>query len=102
MSWETHEAVGLWNVISDANRELYDRDRRGPLTTNYVEVGAFARASGSAEAEVEFMVMPGITYVDKTRRAQRPGLSIFPTLLKPRARGRVGLQSPDALAPPRI
>jgi len=102
ISWETHEAVGLWNVISDANRELYERDRRGPLTTNYVEVGAFARAGGSAEAEIEFMVMPGITYIDKTRRAQRPGLSMFPTLLKPRARGRVGLQSADPLAAPRI
>ncbi len=72
------------------------------MTTNYVEVGAFARIAGSTEAEIEFHVMPGITYVDKRRRAQQPGLSIFPTLLKPRARGRVGLQSGDALAPPRI
>ncbi|HEY3085010.1 MAG TPA: FAD-dependent oxidoreductase [Candidatus Dormibacteraeota bacterium] len=102
MSWETREAIGLWNVISEVNRERFDRERRGPMTSNYVEVGAFARIAGSSEAEIEFHVMPGITYVDKTRRAQQPGLSIFPTLLKPRARGRVGLQSPDALAPPRI
>jgi choline dehydrogenase-like flavoprotein len=102
MSWETNEAIGLWNVISEVNRERFDRERRGPMTTNYVEVGAFARIAGSTDAEIEFHVMPGITYVDKRRRAQQPGLSIFPTLLRPRARGRVGLQSRDAVAPPRI
>ncbi len=102
MSWETHEAVGLWNVISDANRERFDRERRGPLTSNYVEVGGFAHVAGSPEAEIEFHVMPGITYGDKTRRATRPGLSIFPTLIKPRARGRLRLQSRDAYAAPRI
>ena len=102
MSWETHEAVGLWNVINDANRERFDRERRGPMTSNYIEVGGFAHIDGSLQAEIEFHVMPGITYVDKTRRANRPGLTMFPTLLKPRARGRVGLQSPDPLAPPRI
>jgi choline dehydrogenase-like flavoprotein len=102
MSWETHEAIGFWNVISDTNREQYDRERRGPLTTNYVEVGGFARVMGSTEAEIEYMVMPGITYVDKTRRAQKPGLTMFPTLLKPRARGRVGLLSGDPAAAPRI
>jgi len=102
MSWETPEAIGFWNVISDTNRELYDRERRGPLTTNYVEVGGFARVMGSTEAEIEYMVMPGITYVDKTRRAQKPGLTMFPTLLQPRARGRVGLLSSDPAAAPRI
>jgi choline dehydrogenase len=102
MSWETHEAVGLWNVISDANRERFERDRSGPMTSNYVEVGGFARVAGSPEAEVEFHVMPGITYVDKTKRAQQPGLTMFPTLLKPRSRGRVGLSSADPLAAPRI
>ena len=102
LSWETHEPVGLWNVVSDANRDQYDRERRGPLTTNYVEVGGFTRVAGSQEAEIEFMVMPGITYVDKTRRAQAPGLTMFPTLLKPRSRGCVGLQSADPFAAPRI
>jgi choline dehydrogenase-like flavoprotein len=101
-SWETHEAIGLWNVISDANRERFDRERRGPLTSNYIESGGFARVAGSAEAEIEFHVMPGITYVDKGRRASGPGITMFPTLLKPKARGRVGLQSSDPLAPPRI
>jgi len=102
MSWETHEAVGLWNVISDSNRERFDRERRGPLTSNYVEVGGFASVAGSSEAEIELIAMPGITYIDKSRRASRPGLTVFPTLLKPGARGRVRLGSPDALAPPRI
>ncbi len=102
MSWETHDAIGLWNVVSEANRERYDRDRTGPMTSNYVEAGAFTRIGDSAEAEIEFHVMPGITYIDKSRRAQQPGLSIFPSLLKPRARGTVGLRSPDPLAPPRI
>jgi choline dehydrogenase len=102
MSWETHEAIGLWNVISEANRQRFDRERQGPMTSNYVEVGGFAHVAGSTEAEIEFHVMPGITYVDKSRRANRPGLSVFPTLIKPLARGRVGLQSPDPLAPPRI
>jgi len=102
MSWETHEAIGLWNVISEANRKLFESERRGPLTSNYVEVGGFARVAGSTEVEIEFHVMPGITHVDKSRRAQGPGLSIFPTLLKPRARGTVGLQSADPQAPPRI
>jgi len=102
MSWETHEAIGLWNVISDTNRERFDRERRGPLTSNYVEVGAFARIAGSAEVEIELIAMPGITHIDKSRRATQPGLTIFPTLLKPRSRGRVGLRSADPLAPPRI
>jgi choline dehydrogenase len=102
MSWETHEAIGLWNVISDANRERFDGERSGPLTTNYVEVGGFTPIAGSTEAEIQFHVMPGITYIDKRRRAQKPGLTIFPTLLQPRARGRVGLQSADPTAPPRI
>jgi choline dehydrogenase-like flavoprotein len=102
MSWETHEPVGLWNVISDGNRERFDHERRGPLTSNYVEVGGFSRIRGSSEAEIELIAMPGITYIDKSRRATRPGLTIFPTLLKPRSRGRVRLGSSDPLVAPRI
>ena len=102
ITWETHESVGLWNVISDANRERFDRERRGPMTSNYVESGGFASVTDGKEADIEFHVVPALTYIDKTRRAQLPGLSINATLLKPRARGRIRLQSQDPLAAPSI
>lgn len=102
----------LWEV-SDHNT-LYGADRRkplaewllrrsGPLTSTVAEVVAFQRTrAGLPAADIQFHM--GAAYFEDHGAEIYHGhcMAIGPTLVTPKARGRVWLRSSDPAAKPRI
>jgi choline dehydrogenase-like flavoprotein len=77
--------------------------RSGPLSSTVAEVGAFHRTRGGLPAaDIQFHM--GAAYYDDHGAATYDGhaMVIAPTLISPRARGRVWLRSADPGDKPRI
>ncbi|QEG38874.1 GMC family oxidoreductase [Roseimaritima ulvae] len=76
----------------------------GPLTSNLAEVGGFASvtvASRDTPATVQFHVTP-TDYLRYPADGSTAAMTLAVTDSQPRSRGRVGIDSSDAAAPPRI
>jgi choline dehydrogenase len=76
--------------------------KSGLLTSNIVESGGFVSTDGSGRPDIQFTTVAALT-----GDADRPplpghGISISPCVLRPKARGRVGISDRDAMAPVRI
>jgi choline dehydrogenase len=89
----------LADAYSDANRERYARERRGPLTSNFAEAVAFARLDGGVGApDVEIIFSPVAFGADGP--AAGFGFTVIP--LQPESTGRVTLASADPTRAPLI
>jgi choline dehydrogenase len=90
-------------VVKPENMALLQSEGRGPLTTNYAEVGGFWRSEEGLEApDVQYHAFP-LMFVDQgMREPSDHALSWGPCLLKPRSRGAVCLRSAEPRAKPRI
>jgi choline dehydrogenase len=77
--------------------------RRGPLTSNVAEAGAFVKTSAAAsDCDIQFLFAP-VFYVEHGfANPKGHGFSIGPTLLSPQSRGRISLGSADPAEAPRI
>ena len=78
-------------------------DRRGMLTTNYAEAGAFVRTDPAAsrpDVQLHFVVARVEDHARKARLGH--GYSLHVCVLRPKSRGTVTLASADPLAAPRI
>ena len=92
-SWWGKAAMGL----------EYVRHRTGPLTMSPSQLGAFAFSTPEvARPDVEYHVQP--LSLDRFGQPLHPFDAFTASVcnLRPTARGRIGLRSPDADAPPRI
>ena len=79
------------------------RERRGPITSNVAESGAFISSQpGLSRPDIELEMLRGI--VDDHARKQHlgHGYTVHATLLRPRSRGQVSLASADPAAAPLI
>jgi choline dehydrogenase-like flavoprotein len=79
------------------------RHRRGPLTTNFGEGGAFLRSRPEEtrpDLQLHFVVAKLLDHGRKTLFGH--GYSCHVCLLRPKSRGSVGLASADPFAAPRI
>jgi len=79
------------------------RHRRGPLTTNYAEGGAFMRSRPEEtrpDLQLHFIVAKLLDHGRKTVFGH--GYSCHVCLLRPKSRGHVELASADPFAAPRI
>ena len=87
----------LWN---------YTRHRTGPLTTNVVEAGGFARTEhAGTRPDIQFHTMPLLVDIlNPTVRKQMPGNGylLHVCLLRPKSRGEITLTSADPFADPAI
>ncbi|MBK1689243.1 GMC family oxidoreductase [Rubrivivax gelatinosus] len=83
--------------------QQWRRQRRGLLTTNFAESGAFLRTrAGETRPDVQLHFVIG-KLVDHGRSAVwGHGWSAHVCVLRPRSRGRVTLKAADPLAPPCI
>ena len=79
------------------------RERKGLLTSNYAEAGAFLR-SDPAEPRPDLQYHFVIALVDDHARKTHlgHGYSLHTCVLRPKSRGSVGLNGADPLLPPRI
>jgi choline dehydrogenase-like flavoprotein len=75
----------------------------GMLTTNFAEAGAFLRTrEGLARPDVQLHFVVGLVDDHARKLHYGYGISCHVAVLRPKSRGRVGLQSADPRAAPRI
>ena len=90
--------VNVWQGLGQWRRE-----RRGMLTTNFAEAGAFLRsepAEATPDIQLHFVVGKLVDHGRKTVFGH--GYSCHVCLLRPKSRGRLTLASADPLAAPSI
>jgi choline dehydrogenase-like flavoprotein len=92
---------GLLNALRGIGE--WRRERRGMLTTNFAEAGAFIRSTAdepTPDLQLHFVIGKLIDHGRKTVFGH--GYSCHVCLLRPQSRGRVSLASADPLAAPLI
>lgn len=91
------DAEGPWALLQ------YALTRRGPLSSNIAEAGAFvASPESNGLPDIQFHFSPGIFLNHGFERPNLHGFSIGPTLIAPRSRGQVKLRSNDPFDRPLI
>ncbi|MDN8618586.1 GMC family oxidoreductase [Variovorax ginsengisoli] len=81
----------------------WKRERRGIMTSSIAEAGAFLRSRPDVDVPDLQLVFVQAIVDDHARRLRLGhGFSCHTTLLRPRSRGTVRLNSPDPAAAPRI
>jgi choline dehydrogenase-like flavoprotein len=93
-------------LIAAANqesRQLFEEQRRGPLTSNIGEGGGFIATSPHLDAPDIQITMGAVMFIDEALTAPYDhGFGLGPALVKPTSRGKVTLRSARADAKPRI
>ncbi len=95
--------VSLTNIETLPNLLKFLIGGNGPLTSNIAEAGAFVKSRPDlAECDLQFHFGP-VHYVDHGfAKPGGHGLSLGPTLLKPKSRGRITLRSLNPVEAPAI
>ena len=89
--------------MTPENVELFEREGRGPLTSNVGEGGAFVRTRPELEApDVEFHFGALMLHEEFLGPLLDHAYCFGPALLKPESRGQVTLRSPLPHVKPRI
>jgi choline dehydrogenase len=103
LSWHT-DTEGLLTAMSPANLELFQREGRGPLSSNLAEAGGFFRTQADLEApDIQFHAMPVLTFDgDGLTPATTHGVTFGSCLLKPTSRGKLSLRTANPASKPRI
>jgi choline dehydrogenase len=103
LSYSCTQPVSLAGSATGLNTLNYLTRKRGPLVSNILEAGAFAKSRpdlGACDLEILFAPLGSL------ERGLAPpaehGFSLFAALLTPKSRGRITLTSADPLTPPRI
>jgi choline dehydrogenase len=96
VSWFTRGTTDLHAAETAANTLRWFAGHRGPLTSNVSESGGFVRtAAGLPAPDVQYMVVPAIAADHGLVPPPGVGLTIAPTVVHVRSRGRVTLRSAD-------
>ncbi len=103
LSYACTQPVSLAGSATSLNILQYLTRKRGPLTSNLLEAGAFAKSRPELEAcDMEVLFAP----LGSLERGLEPpaehGFSLFAAMLTPKSRGRITLASADPRTPPRI
>jgi len=84
----------------------YGFTRGGPIATNGMYVGVFAKSDARLEIPDLQIILYGFSMAKRTQTAlithPFPGFTMLPVHLRPDGRGSVRLAGPDPLAPPSI
>ncbi|MGC0415903.1 GMC family oxidoreductase [Embleya sp. AB8] len=93
----------LFDVFDRPEHHAAYATGRGPLTTNLVEAGGFVRSRASLTApDLQLYAIPAGFAGEGLTPVTQHALSLGASTLKPAARGRVALASPDPTAKPFI
>ncbi len=76
--------------------------RRGLLTSNVAEAGAFVHAQSDGPADIQFHVAPVLFANHGLEPPTEHGFSLGPTLVRPKSRGNIRLNSSDPFTSPAI
>ncbi len=102
-SYHCREPISLSGGESVMGLLNYVARRRGPLTSNVAEAGAFVKtAASTGKCDIQFLFAP-VFYIDHGfGNPKGHGFTIGPTLLSPGSRGRLSLRSADPAEAPVI
>ncbi len=92
----------LLSAESPINIARYLLMRRGMLTSNVAEAGAFVRTRSDGPADLQFHVAPVLFMNHGLEPPTEHGFTLGPTLVRPESRGSIRLRSADPLVPPSI
>ena len=94
------EPVSLARMHDPAERERYDKARRGVWTSNLGEAGAFVQLDQAADMpELQLIFLPRIDYPPYSHAH---GFMLAPGVAATKSAGSLTLQSADPFAPPLI
>jgi choline dehydrogenase len=103
IGFQCKEPITLINAERPSALLRYLAGRRGPLTSNIAEAGAFVRSSPDETApDLQFHFAPTLFIDHGFTRPNLHGFSLGHALLTPKSRGTITLSSADPFAPPRI
>jgi choline dehydrogenase len=103
VTYECRAPVTLINAERFRSLLAFLLFRRGPLTSNVAEAGAFVSTRPEARRpDIQFHFGPAWFVEHGFGNPPGHGFTFGPTLLRPRSRGRIRLRSADPLAPPVI
>ncbi len=92
---------GIRKLIGEGQR--YKRERRGTITTNFAESGAFLKTRRDLPApDIQLHFVIGMVDDHGRKKHWGHGFSCHVCVLRPKSRGSVTLDSADASAAPRI
>ena len=97
VGWFTRGAPDLWYTSQRPGQQLrWFATRTGPLTSNVCEAGGFVRTrEGLPAPDVQFHMIPSIVRDHGLTPPPGPGVTIAPTVVHARSRGRITLRSAD-------
>jgi len=102
MSWHSN-TEGLLTAMSPANLELFQREGRGPITSNITESGGFFRTRTDLEApDIQYHAVPVMAFEEGLTWPTTHGVAFGPCLLKPTSRGKLSLRTANPGSKPRI
>ena len=94
------EPVSVARMFDPAERELYDKQRRGIWTSNLGEAGAFIQLDDAAnKPELQLIFLPRIDYPPDPKAH---GFMLAPGIAATKSAGSLRLRSADPLAAPLI
>ncbi len=101
--WSAPRSRALWEMTGARNLARWQMTHTGPMTTNIVEAGGFARTDPALPApDIQWHVLP-VPYVnDGLADPASRALSVLVTLVAAGSRGRVRLRSNDPRHKPAI
>jgi choline dehydrogenase len=103
VSYQSTQPISLNDAEKTSNVIHFLFRKRGPLTSNIAESGAFVTIQKDAPApDIQFHFAPIFFMNHGLDPIPGHGFTIGPTLLHPRSRGRIALRSNDPLAHPTI
>jgi choline dehydrogenase len=96
VGWFTRDTTDLHAAETPANMLRWFAGHRGPLTSNISESGGFVRTvAGLPAPDVQLIVVPAIAANHGLTPPPGVGVTIAPTVVHVRSRGRVTLRSAD-------
>lgn len=103
LSYWCTQPVSLAGSATRLNILSYIARKSGPLVSNLLEAGAYAKSCPDLPAcDLEILFVPLGSLETGLKPPAEHGFSFFAALLTPRSRGRISLTSDDPMAPPRI
>ena len=103
LSYACTQPVSLAGSATRMNTLQYLARKRGPLASNLLEAGTFAKSRPEVEAcDIEILFAP-LGFLERgLDPPAEHGFSLFAVVLTPKSTGRITLVSADPLTPPRI